>query len=180
MKACIESKPNHTSIPKALDSIHGARVHRTMSTAVAAWLARARTLSTCGVSRARSVGMSSAIAQQFGAGRAWSSSTNTNHHGSVWRAFHRLTTPSTTTPPSALSPWSSSRRLVHTGDAYTAADRDKAVKMAGPLGLVAGLFGSVVGEGGVWKGAHVIPTIAKFHHCVGSFHETLDHIYPSR
>jgi uncharacterized membrane protein YfcA len=48
------------------------------------------------------------------------------------------------------------RRFVHAGDAYTPAHRDRAVKMSGPLGLVAGLFGSVVGVGG---GVLIVPAI---------------------
>ena len=48
------------------------------------------------------------------------------------------------------------RRFVHAGDAYIPAHRDRAVKMSGPLGLVAGLFGSVVGVGG---GVLIVPAI---------------------
>ena len=47
-------------------------------------------------------------------------------------------------------------RWVHAGDAYTPADRERAVRMAGPLGVVAGLFGSVVGVGG---GVLIVPAI---------------------
>lgn len=48
------------------------------------------------------------------------------------------------------------RRRVHTDDPYTPAHRAKAVAMAGPLGLVAGAFGSVVGVGG---GVLIVPAI---------------------
>lgn len=50
----------------------------------------------------------------------------------------------------------SARRRVHTDDPYTPAHRAKAVAMAGPLGLVAGMFGSVVGVGG---GVLIVPAI---------------------
>tara|TARA_B110000008_G_scaffold62825_1_gene62842 strand:+ start:807 stop:1979 length:1173 start_codon:yes stop_codon:yes gene_type:complete len=48
------------------------------------------------------------------------------------------------------------RRRVHTDDPYTPAHRAKAVAMAGPLGLVAGCFGSLVGVGG---GVLIVPAI---------------------
>ena len=48
------------------------------------------------------------------------------------------------------------RRRVHTDGPYTPAHRAKAVAMAGPLGLVAGAFGSVVGVGG---GVLIVPAI---------------------
>ena len=48
------------------------------------------------------------------------------------------------------------RRRVHTDDPYTPAHRAKAVAMAGPLGLVAGRFGSLVGVGG---GVLIVPAI---------------------
>jgi hypothetical protein len=123
-----------------------------MTTAVAAWVWAARALSTRGAQGSLTpprAGLSSLqpfITQQSGQQRP----------SSVWRACQRPAAPSTT--PLLFSP---PRRLVHTGDAYTAAHRDKAVKMAGPLGLIAGLFGSVVGEE-VSLGAHTLIHNARF------------------
>lgn len=119
----------------------GCRLDITMSTAVAGWTARA--LATCvgrcnPIPRLSRVAPSSAtITQQIAQHQRGARSSE------LWRARQSATASPT---PFALSP-SPSRRLVHTGDPYTPADRDKAVKMAGPLGLVAGLFGSCVGEG---------------------------------
>jgi hypothetical protein len=73
----------------------------------------------------------------------WVSRTMSRSGGGLAPAAGRALWRSVNPQPIALPPF---RRLVHTGDAvYTSADRDKAVKLAGPLGLVAGLFGSIVG-----------------------------------